>query len=47
MGDSAVTVTVSETDPTASVNSTSVTAFRRTVAVRMTVWKPDNSARTW
>src|SRR6266496_2004197 len=44
MGDSAVTVTVSLTEPTDSVKSTSVTAFRRTGALRITDWKPASSA---
>ena len=46
IGDSAVTVTVSETAPTDSVKSTSVTALSRTGALRITVWKPESSART-
>src|SRR5262249_229357 len=45
IGLSAVTVTVSETAPTDSGKSTSVTAFRRTGALRTTDWNPVNSAR--
>ena len=46
MGASPVTVTVSDTDPTLSVKSTSITPLRRTVALRMTLWKPESSAFT-
>src|ERR1051325_4056004 len=46
IGDSTVTFTVSVTAPTDNVKSTSVTAFKRTGALRMTVWNPESSART-
>ena len=46
IGDSTATLTVSETAPTESVKSTSLTAFKRTGALRTTAWKPASSART-